>query len=1153
MHRQACKHPNIASCRRRADIGKSFAFKFLVEVAKRLACIPSQIPYTRILQQRIQHVLRGHVSWLESLRTMNGPPAAGTRKKLLQSGCFAPRYWVTGEIARRRRERWQRSSGVADTPFHVLKLAEYMDYCREFGDNGKEAEEKVCRILRDVKVPWLYELGKSDKRACFAWPHDTDLYGVHKYKLSDHFWIWKTLKAVYDAGARSAQHSTGSEFCGSEQLSEEDEHELWLHYLFTSDAPWYGEGTFLEIFMKVEKRLQPDGAQRGILQRFTTENDVSRKKMLAVTRSPRETRFLFHARDTALFYAQDCGFFLPESPFEELWSNTIEAQIHHTENDDTGWSNTIRYALGIMVGCRDLTLNKRSPNDLVRTCIESLIHSSSHSAFFSHRLDETTNEPLPFCNESTVDLYYHAGFEINYILLTHARIIDQYFEATLATSSQRPMSASMMPKIDRENQPNCNLPSRGGETSSGTTVQPRAQTRPENTFAARKVEPARHFEGQQSMTMKKIMSFHSLIDATNIVSIDEEWLYPYPNIFSTRKTDIQNQINHLLDVRQSRLNRKLHSIFGSSNNSSECVIGQGFELHCGRSGTSSESLEPMAYDAAAFVIDRPKRKNTFQEDPIESFNLTNWKLLSRLGAPRTAENAKKRFLWLPHANAETALICWAAVPEEDRTSISQFFDSHSKYEKRFGEYTELLLNTWETELHLSFYVLVDVASPHHAGLPPLNRDLFPGGSQQEICRASMSFCFDGDLFDRYWTCHYVEYVPSKPRQVKWRFPFDSCTNYHKRFWQRKVLELFLLDDILREVADGAVKILTQVRKELGVGESTLLLSNFDIETYSSRENWHRFEMVLGAVEEDLNSTLDTLGKWTSREQDRGSQQPRWTRDDERKYRNEINKHRGWTQQSIKCLEVHRDSIRKLKNDLATSRQKIRDDRELRRNENIRYFTYVTIIFLPLGFAASFYSMNGPPESELLVSLIKFAAGALVVTVGLLASAKTVFLAVDFLAVPLRQMRSKAGFAIEDFSKSTMEQSLLLKKYEELGRRDGQERAAPLSPSWGVPSGQQHISQRDEILVSPSPYCFWMAYIFIEIPARRILVSISELRDGSPSPQALAKILVGIALMPVFGLSWLMKIIFLNIQDLVQLLGMLNHQYRYISIVLIPKI
>lgn len=1142
MHRQACKYPNIASCRRRADVGKSFAFQFLIEAAKRLARLPSQIPYIKILQKRIQHVLRGHVNWLESLRTMDKPPAPGTRKKLLGSGCFAHSYWVTGEIAPSRGYTWQLRSDVTDTPFHILKLTEYMAFCREFGDNGKEAQKKVCRILSDVWVPWFYELGKSDKRACFAWSHNTELLGVDEYKLSDHFWIWKTLKAVRDAGARREQHLTDS--CEDERLSGEDDDAIWLHHLFKSDAPWPDEEQFCEKFEKLVERLQPDGAQRGILQRFTTENDISRKKMLAVTRSPRITRFLFHAHDTALFYGQDCGFFLPESPFEELWGNTVEAQIYHTENEDSGWRNTIRYALGIMVGCRDSTLNKRSPKDLVRHCIKVLICSSSHSAFFPRRLDETTNEAFLTFGEITRELYYHAGFEINYILLTHARAIDQCFDVTPATSSQRPVSASIIPKRDRENKLNCNLQSHGGKTQSGTTIQPRVHTRPENNFAIRQIEPARHFEGQGSMTMKKVMPFNSLIDATNIVVIDEEWLYPYPNFIFTRQTDLEQRINRL---RRSRPRiREDDSIFGTSSDYSEHIIDDGFELRRGRSGTFSKSLEPMAAcDEAVFVVDKPKRKITYHEDRIKNINLKNWELLLRLEAPRTAENAKKRFLWLPHANAETALICWAAYPLLERMEISRFFDSHSRYEKYFWDDTALLLNTWKTALHLSFYVLVDVAWPHQVGLPRLTAEPFPGESKQEIRRACMSFRFDGDLFDRYWTCHYVEYVPSKPRQVHWCLPLDSYSTRDSYWWQRKVLELFLLDEILREVANGAVKILTQVRKEFGVGEGTLLLSTLDIEAYSSRNNWHRFEMLLHTVEEDLKSNLNTLDKWTSREQDRGPEQPRWTHNDERKYRSIINKYRASTQQRIKDLEVHRDSISKFKDDLATSRQKIRDDRELRRNENIRYFTYVTIIFLPLSFATSFYSMNGPPASELLISLIKFAAGALAVTVGLLASAKTLFLAIDFLAVPLRQMRSKAKFAIEKFSRITMEQSLLMRQFEELAGRDEQETDSTDSSrtrSRSKPSDQHHLAQGDVRQESLSPSFFWLAYIFIEVPARRILVAISELKDGGLSPMALANILIGLALMPVFGLSWLVRIIFLNIQDAVQLLGMWAQQF-----------
>lgn len=555
--------------------------------------------------------------------------------------------------------------------------------------------------------------------------------------------------------------------------------------------------------------------------------------------------------------------------------------------------------------------------------------------------------------------------------------------------------------------------------------------------------------------------------------------------------------------------------------------------------SGAKSLDPLTY-----IVDMRKQKHLGKGEreravsANNAFNLNNVTLLSKLTSPRTAELAKKRFIWLPHANAETALLCWAATPERERAAVSLFFDRHSTYEKHVWDDTTMVLNIWQTELHLSFYELVDISTPHCIGLPPLADEVFPGGSRQQIRRASMGFRFDGDFFDRHWTCYYIEHVPSKRHQSGWRFPFDSSgTDLEKQWWQRKVLELFLLGDILQEISKSAVKFQSHVRRELGLGGSSLSFSILDSEAYSSSEdNWHRFEQILHTVEEDLTSILNTLQKWTTREQDRGQEQPRWTRNDERKYRSAINKYRGSTEQYIRDLAIQQDKIGKLKDYLSTSRQKIRDDRELRRNENIRYFTYVTVIFLPLGFAASFYSISGTPENDLLISLVKFAAGALAVTVGLLASAKTLFLAVDVLVVPLRRIRSKAGLAIEKFSRSTMEQSLLMKKYEKSGEADEQQKGEPQSPSVAVASGRQRIGQDDVNRGSLSPYYFWLAYIFIEIPARRVLVAMSELKGGSLSPQALANIWVGIALMPVFGLSWLVKIILLNIRDIVQLLG-----------------
>ena len=54
-------------------------------------------------------------------------------------------------------------------------------------------------------------------------------------------------------------------------------------------------------------------------------------------------------------------------------------------------------------------------------------------------------------------------------------------------------------------------------------------------------------------------------------------------------------------------------------------------------------------------------------------------------------------------------------------------------------------------------------------------------------------------------------------------------------------------------------------------------------------------------------------------------------------------------------------------------------RRLDEGQNIRWFTYVTIVFAPLSFAESFHSMGGAPDYALVVSLVKFCFAALAVT------------------------------------------------------------------------------------------------------------------------------------------------------------------------------
>ena len=56
--------------------------------------------------------------------------------------------------------------------------------------------------------------------------------------------------------------------------------------------------------------------------------------------------------------------------------------------------------------------------------------------------------------------------------------------------------------------------------------------------------------------------------------------------------------------------------------------------------------------------------------------------------------------------------------------------------------------------------------------------------------------------------------------------------------------------------------------------------------------------------------------------------------------------------------------------------------------DIRLFTYVTIIFLPLSFTSSLFSMGGSPKASTVYTMIPTTAIALILTFGLLANLRT---------------------------------------------------------------------------------------------------------------------------------------------------------------------
>lgn len=254
-----------------------------------------------------------------------------------------------------------------------------------------------------------------------------------------------------------------------------------------------------------------------------------------------------------------------------------------------------------------------------------------------------------------------------------------------------------------------------------------------------------------------------------------------------------------------------------------------------------------------------------QDSPLDKVRMmTNKGILERLVARRSSDKeqnpnqiskrisrviVKKRFIWLPCADINTSRACCLSTPLSERENMLSFFERHSTYEKYFFDDTTAVLNTSKTEFQLSFYQLHERRTPI-PGIPVPNTVEFrrrkstkdpkqkgnkrekqneantPQESQQQISRATMGFEFNGDFFDRYWTCHFVEYKPKNGGKAFEKAELDEMlqsqkhlpkSEMHKHPWrQRKVLELILCDRILEEITRSTEEIMNKIRSELKV-------------------------------------------------------------------------------------------------------------------------------------------------------------------------------------------------------------------------------------------------------------------------------------------------------------------------------------------------
>lgn len=1042
---------------------------------------------------------------------------------------------------------WQPDNTVTDTAYQILKITAYVKWFHEKYNTQSLEDGRLTvymALLRDLWAYWIQELHDLDKRKACAWRHASK-DGLNTFRLDDHIWLWNSLVDLHyldlwnltEAITRTSENSRWVSFIRSlspETLVDEES------YQFTNSKRSNKQEPFADFALRA-KRLLPKDVQKAVLQRFTVENDVSQERMLAVTRSARDTRFFFHTRDTTLFYGHRSGFFLPETSFGQLWKRTIQSQSHHEESRREEWHSPLRFALGAVAGLNGFSIDKRSPKELVQNSLQALIEASAHSAFIPGEIDPATREPSIFTEERDRDYYYHVGFEISCILLKY---VGEFDLAIRSVEDRHHSPATKQSNIDSPDvqheikdllneilvqirKQNSVKHSRGNDY--------RSLSNPFGTDGRGDKRPA-------PTAMKKSMPFNNMIDASSINNLEEEWLYNYPDFLLEKKIDLHHQLKLLHDDTKKQYNTVYDSpssVIDKALKALKRAPQEEFPF-----SVVAVDNEDSESDDESLVASLPKQKNQRQRrgkrgigaylDFPPRFRL-NEALWGAIGKARSSETAKKRFLWLSaRSDPQTARLCWFTATDVEKSAISLFFDRHAGYDNHVWDDTTMVLNTWQTELHMCFWVLRDKNQPVHEGLPFPMVAPWPRGNVKEFRRASIGFRFDGDFFDRYWTCHFIQYIPGLSQESSriprsWWRGFDR----EKQWWQRKVLELQLVQYMLNLMLTNSKRIFEDVEKELGLRQEKLIFSVLNTEAYStSAGHWQIYEELLGKAEEDISSSLNTLSKWVTREEDRGQERPRWTRNDERKYRGYINKLRNQTERQRWDLESSRDKIRKLKETLATRQTKIQSDLEAGREQNIRYFTYVTVIFLPLGFASSFYSMNGAPSNDLIASLAKFSAAAFAVT--------AVFLIIvgSFTALAAKALAAVKHVLImvEEYSSSKIHHAVVLplQQYSRVIR----ERSLLLK---GVSASSVSSSAKPLHKVYPkkdwiASQWFWPAYLFLELPTRTVSSAWTAVRIGTLSPRAVWMVILGIIVLPIYGLSRVVLFSFTNIVLLLRISG-----------------
>lgn len=872
------------------------------------------------MEQRILKVCKGHLRWLfgEEYRNLSDDP-------------FAPHCWVSGKVI----DEWDENiylppKSLVDVPFQIIKVGDFF---------ARDSSWKIPSEVGLTVQAWIKELEQRNKLGRYAFPRYSN-EPTHSFYFTDHVLIWRALKSVESLRLKSH-----------------------LNAVIRTE----GEGGDGSAKKSPKKRNYSSvQVQNQILKRFTTENPISKKRMIAVSRSPAHNRFLLRTKDAELFHAMELGLFNKPGTGNDddvwknkvdIWRNLVDCQVHHEDNDDTTWDEPVRFALSFIMARAGKRMNPRPMDEILPYALQVLLQSGRPSGLFPGQLD-ANKEPIPYGDELMRDTYWAFSFEIPYILWKYSL-----------------PCFTVHGDLRGESKSNSKATEAKTALSSDTEIRRMLRELLEQQLGAKgSTSPAMN-------SMKLSFPVNNAVDQKNIVELSDEWLYNEPDFFDHVSTNNQRLSVSLTDEESST----------SCSSFTEC------------------SPERIA------VIDIPRTENTKKnsqsfDDMMKCFTEASG-FKEHMQKGRVQTKSKKRFCAFFDIDPAHNEACHR--PPSEQPAMQAFYDRHTSYDKFFSDVTAAERNKWTTELHLWFYAVNQQQSSSISGLGQKNLpDSHTLGEDDKPYKIVMSFRFDGDFFDRYWTCHFLECDPQMASKFNIRNTLNDLlikgpgeTTGRKEPWrQRRVLELLLFDRIMRRMKGCTAGILKKARRnalkkparsnnkeqeEHDGTESSLSDSpNVDYDDFrETSSQCQAYQQLLQTVEQDLQENLDQIDRWLNREKERMAERPRWTFNDESRYRAVISKLLVSNEHHILDLRRSHASISSFNESLTKKLEIIRSEIDQRRADDIKRFTYVTVVFLPLGFATGVFSMSEAPGDRTLVSMVVTAIIAFATTVLLLTYAE----------------------------------------------------------------------------------------------------------------------------------------------------------------------